>query len=305
MLDRGIVYSHSGRLGNGLILIPVIGLLAAAVLGVVYAVVDVYLPVAGYISFVLTAAFAGGVGYSLSRTAVVAKCRSVGFVQTTGFLIGLFALYISWVAFEYVLIRRSLPPGEAIDPFRLLLAPSAVWEIAKGINVTGWYAISGGQVKGNTLWTFWAMEAVIVVIGAGVLASSGIKDRVFCERCARWCSRIKDRMRLAVSPDESVYHRLAEGDLKSLADLPVVPWTVTPYLRVDLHSCEGCLDTSTWQVSLVTHERDKKGQLQQKDRAISPRRLMTSAQREEIDRLAERPAVEVNLAEPDAPGGAT
>ena len=58
------VYAHSGKLGSALFLAPIGGLSAALVLGVVYAYVDVYSPIAGYVSILFVVGFAFALGWT-------------------------------------------------------------------------------------------------------------------------------------------------------------------------------------------------------------------------------------------------
>ena len=56
------VYQHSGRLGSGVVVVPVAAVIAAVVLSFAYAYADVYSPIAGYVSIILVAVFGGATG---------------------------------------------------------------------------------------------------------------------------------------------------------------------------------------------------------------------------------------------------
>lgn len=299
MLDTLEVYRHSGRLGSAPIVVPLVGIVVGFVLALVYAYADVYIPIAGYVSFLLTLGFALGVGFSVSAAAGMAKCRSKGFLHLTGFLIGLLALYFSWVAFLFVLLRKDASSELEIGLFDILLSPVGVWEIACAIGEEGWYAMRGGNVKGVVLWVFWGIEALVVVIGVTVLAPTGIADQVFCERCSRWCNVTKDFMRLMVPQNDDLLARFSSGQIDAMAELPVAPVTVSPYLRVDLDRCESCQDTATWRASLVTHERTKEGKIEEKNQDIVAPLLLTPDRLRQLEQYAAREPIELPSEEGD------
>lgn len=85
MIETAGVYRHSGRLGNGPVFIPVVGVAAAFILAIAYAYGVVYIPLKGWVSFLLTGAFAVAVGYLVSWAAMAGKCRNTGFVYFLGF----------------------------------------------------------------------------------------------------------------------------------------------------------------------------------------------------------------------------
>lgn len=289
MIDGINTYRHSGRLGYGIIVIPVVGIVAALLLGVTYAYADVYIPIAGYVSFILTLIFAAAVGYCVSKAAVIGSCRSTGFVHLMGFLVSLLALYTSWVAFTYALISRDAPAELEVSAARLFMAPAAVWKIVLLVNEAGWYSIRGGTPKGTVLWIFWTIEAVMVIGIVLAMSASGIGGRVFCERCGRWCRTVKDLVRLWVTTDANLLRRITGGDVRALADLPSAPGTLSPYLRVDANRCESCPDTATYQVCLVTHRRKKDGELEEETNELTGQQLLTPQELSQLDELAKRP----------------
>ena len=292
MLDTLEVYSHSGRLGSAPLVVPLVGIVAGFVLAFVYAYADVYIPIAGWVSFILTLGFAVGVGFSVSAAARMAKCRSAGFLHVAGFLIGLLALYFSWVAFLFVLYRRYASSGQEPGLVDILLNPAVVWANACAIGEEGWYAMRGGNVKGVVLWVFWGIEALVIVIGVTVLAPMGITDRVFCERCNRWCKTTKDFMRLMVPQNDDLLTRFSSGQIDAIAELPVAHVAVSTYLRVDLDRCESCQDTATWRASLVTHERTKEGKIEEKNQDMVAPLLLTPNRLGQLEQYAAREPIE-------------
>ena len=150
----------------------------------------------------------------------------------------------------------------------------------------------GGNVKGVVLWVFWGIEALVIVIGVTVLAPMGITDRVFCERCNRWCKTTKDFMRLMVPQNDDLLTRFSSGQIDAIAELPVAHGTASPYLRVDLDRCESCQDTATWRASLVTHERTKEGKIEEKTQDIVAPLLLTPDRLGQLEQYAAREPIE-------------
>ena len=292
MLDTPEVYKHSGRLGSAPIVVSLVGIVAGFVLALAYAYADVYIPIAGYVSFILTLVFAVGVGYSLSTAARIAKCRSTGFLHLTGFLIGLLALYFAWVTFLFVLLRQGESSEAKISLVDILLNPAVVWEIARAIGEEGWYSMRGGLIKGTILWVFWGIEALVVVIGITALAPTGIADQVFCERCHRWCKTTKNFMRLMVPKNDDLLARFSSGQIDAMAEMPAAHDAVSPYMRVDVDRCESCQDTATWRASLVTHERTKEGKIEEKNQDMVAPLLLTPNRLGQLEQYAAREPIE-------------
>jgi len=83
MLDTPEFYKHSGRLGSAPIVVPLVGIVAGFVLALAYAYADVYIPIAGWISFILTVGFTAGVGISVSAAAGMAESASLSVVAVS------------------------------------------------------------------------------------------------------------------------------------------------------------------------------------------------------------------------------
>ncbi len=86
-------YTHSGELGSSLLLAPIGGLIAAAVLAVAYAYISVYSPIAGWISILFVLGFGFGQGFTVGQIGYLAKCRNSGLLTIVGLVTGVVALY--------------------------------------------------------------------------------------------------------------------------------------------------------------------------------------------------------------------
>jgi hypothetical protein len=291
------VYQHSGRLGGGVVAVPVAAVVSAVVLSFAYAYADVYSPIAGYVSVILVLLFGGATGVCISYAARYAKCRNTRFVIGVAVLAGLLAFYTQWVVFLFAYFQRG---GVDVSLTGLFVRPGAVWNLVKLVNENGWYSLrSGGNVTGTVLWVFWAIEFLIIVISIPLLSTYALTDRVFCERCEAWCTRHENHFRLGLGDDTDLLVKINEGDLDAMEKLPTVPAGAAPALRVDLHRCDTCRDTAAMLVKLVTPTREKDGSTKEEERELTPCYLLDAEQRQRIEALADRPPVEPVDSEPE------
>ena len=281
------VYSPSGKLGNGLLLMPVAGALSATVLGVVYGYINNYNPLI-YIQFFATLFYGAGVGYVLKKAIEWSKCRSVDATFLIGGTTGLFALYAAWAGFEYVLLNRSLSTGVTGPTlFQLFSSPRAVWNIAWGINETGWFTLfhSNTQLSGIILTLFWIVEAAIIVGITVIIPLGFVRGHVFCEDCSVWCKEKKDLARFGFARSPEVKQRLVDGDLTALVELPTEEVLLNqPYIRVDSQSCEQCKGTAAFSATEITPEKDKEGKWEEKEKELAGPMLYTD---DDMVKLAE------------------
>ena len=189
------VYRLSGKPGPSLIVAPVVGALAGFVLGVIYAYLDVYIPIAGFVTVILTFGFMFGVGWVVAAVGRKFRCRSSMFVGMVGLFAATVALYSSWVAFEFALLTRTRDLT-GLSFFTLFLRPDMVWGVAKGFNETGWFTIGSNSPSGVFLWIIWGFEAAVVLIGSPIVAMSQVRGAVFCEPCVKWVAVADEPIRL-------------------------------------------------------------------------------------------------------------
>ncbi len=244
------VYTHSGSLGSALFLVPLVGIVAGLVLGLLYAYITVYSPIGGYVSVLFVAGLGFGVGMASALSAKVAKCRNPAFLKVAGFAVGLATLYGSWVFFEFVLLRHGGAEIEWANLPGLFLSPAVVWELASSINEDGWFSIGSFTPSGIVLWILWAIEAMIIVGIVTIATGFSVDDEVFCERCNQWIETGGPPLRLTIPEGEDLQTRVAGGELEALESL--TPATdIYPFLAVDLKECDRCKNMATYQVKMI------------------------------------------------------
>jgi hypothetical protein len=199
------VYHHSGRRAQRRdVFVPLGGIAAALVLGLVYAYATVYSPTI-LLSIVLVLIHAMLLGAWLAHVAVQARCRNTKFVKRIAMPVAMFAVYAQWVFFIYAFdgretVHRSLTT--------LLARPGAVWKWINTINDTGWYSFLGWTPTGVFLWLFWLIESGVIILFTVAIPWDTLSRRVYCERCGDWCPMARKRGRESFSGTQTVRKRL-------------------------------------------------------------------------------------------------
>ena len=250
------VYKESGRLGNSLLLVPIVAGPIIFTLGLVYVYIRVNLPARLIVPYI-------PIGYGflsalcIRHMAVQGKCRNSLVVLALGIAGGMLAVDTIWTVYLY-----SLAPKSAnLDFVALCFNPGIVW---RAINM-------------RRMPVIWALEAGAIGIFPALYPFLTLK-RVFCEEYNKWCDIkvlgcFKDQM------DSAQAERLKQGEFAVLAELPVNPNAAYPYLRLNSFSCDKCNNTVACQVIRITGKRTKTGSLAEEE--LTKQILFTPEQFEE------------------------
>lgn len=232
-------YRSSGAVPIGGLLIAIgCGVFGASLCGFGYAFVDWYNPIV-YLTILATGVFAFLSGMSVVVGLTVGKVRNSFVGLLVGLFCGLVGLYVSWLTFLWI-VSEYPPPAEMLN----LLNPRVFFLVLQGIGEAGLWEIKGGTPKGWGLYSFWIIEAAIVVLGTALIAWK--HDSPFCERCECWADDHECAAKLPVTDDldglkidleNEMYDRLLE-----LAERPVPP---EHHIKMKLASCSQC-EESTW-----------------------------------------------------------
>ena len=257
-------YKLSGKSGNIFIIGILLGPILLTLLSIIYAYIDVYNPIV-YLTLLVFIGLLFGIIIVQKLVIRLSKCRSKGSSIVYGIVTGLFGVYASWCAFLYVMFRREDLPVELLD---LMLSPSLVFEMAQSLSVDGYYTLFGATVKGGFLWFIWIVEA-IGIIGAGGLGGLAVMhEEIFCEDCKRWAEDIDFNLRLAIE-DKDLAKKTIESDITKLLDFPIYTGTNSEHIKVNLHQCSKCLNTSTIDVDFMSYETNDKGETKEKNEDFS------------------------------------
>lgn len=283
------VYSHSGNLGQGLLIVPVGGFFAAVFLSIIYAHVLVYSPIAGYISLLFVVLFAIALGWTISKLGYLAECRNPAFLLSVGLACGFVALYSSWAAFIYVLCNEAqLKVVPSI--FEVFLSPGLVFDVAVQINRIGWYSIFGGFTPTGTVAAiFWVIEAIIIVGCSAGFAATAIDVEIFCENCNKWCHHNTDALRLSFPEDGAALNELQPTNLTSLISLKPVNLSESNCLSVDLWECHLCKNLAALKIKTCVIIDDENGKPKEKTEDLTEIWLVTPDDLANIKALAGEP----------------
>jgi hypothetical protein len=283
-------YQPSGKLGRALSITPLAVLIGVPILSLVYAYIDVYCPVVGYVTMLFLAGFVFGLALIVALAGYRAKCRNPNFLRFMGLVAGVWGLYFAWAAFEYALLRRSDAEID-VGLFSFLTHPGVVWNIAAAINEEGWYSMRNTTPSGAFLWSLWGIEAV-AAIGVPVIAAPLLfQEEVFCEPCDRWCNSTKGHVHLAPTQDPGVLDSIRRGAVQALESLDRVPKETAAHICVDTWQCPRCQSTSAFRARLVTKVTDKKGKTEEKKVDLSDLMLLDSTSFSRLQDLSRKPVI--------------
>jgi len=177
-----LYYRHSGQFSPVAVFLAFLcGALAAAVLGFLYAYIVLYLPLAGFVTFVISAGFGLGVGVAVARTARRCHLRNERVARWVALAAMLVGFYVSWAVWVYALMVRAEVEGVTLAA---CLKPSVLWEAIVAINKAGAWSIAGMEPTGIFLAVLWLLEAAILF---GVAYITVELADPYCEKCRQWC----------------------------------------------------------------------------------------------------------------------
>jgi hypothetical protein len=271
-------YRHSGGFSSSrLALFLPIGLVLAIVLGVAYGYLFAYLPVVGYISFILAAGFGLAVGFGIVFLAGLAHVRSRPVMILLTLLVAGVAYYTSWVAWVHAIAGRAdvgIPFGE------LATSPGLLWSLISAINENGVMSISGWIPQGAILWLFWFAELLLIFVPALITVMNVRSSAVYCEACKAWCTQAP-AIDLSVADLDGMAPRLEAGDVQTLMALPPRDPDAAAWTRVEVMRC-GCTKTNTLTVKSVWIETDDEGAESEKDAVVINRLIIDRPTAEQI-----------------------
>ncbi len=257
-------YKLSGKSGNIFIVGILLGPILVTLLSIIYAYIDVYNPIV-YLTLLVFIGLLFGIIIVQKLVIRLSKCRSKGGSIIYGIVTGLFGVYVSWCTFLFVMFRKEGLPVELLD---LMLSPSLVFDMAQSLSVDGYYTLFGATVKGGFLWFIWIVEA-IGIIGAGALGGLAVMhEEIFCEDCNRWAEDIDFNLRLAIENKDSA-KKTIELDVTTILNYPIYTGTNTEHIKVNLHQCSKCFNTSTIDIDFMSYETNDKGEIIEKNEDFS------------------------------------
>ena len=288
----GLFYIHSGKIDPKFIFgLPIIAS-AAIILSFVYSYAVVYIPIIGYLNFILTLGFSFGVAFSTAFMLKFFNNRNLAFAGGVGLLAGLIAVYAAWVIFEFALVNRY--SSEKIDLFLLALNPAVVWEIASNIAEEGWYSIRNFTPSGIVLWAFWGIEACCILGVSAYISYNTTREAVFCEDCRKWTDELKGLLTFPFGRESLLEKQIKRQDLSFMESIEALKDGDTTFYRIDCRRCKSCRQLFTMSLVKVARSWDKNGKEETKEKILLQHLLIEKETFQEIRQFArgKRPRLE-------------
>ncbi|MGA9523942.1 MAG: hypothetical protein WBV82_20945, partial [Myxococcaceae bacterium] len=195
----------------------------------------------------------------------------------TGLVVALASYYLSWAVWMFAFLHRQDVDANLLE---IVTQPGALWELIGKVNEVGAWSIKGATPTGVALWVLWALEAVLV-IGAAVLLAHVSLDTPYCETCRLWATEAERVSETASVDTAEVKRRLGLGDLAVLEGAGPRAPDAQMWLRLDVHSCARCNQLHTLSVIQLKLDKDGKSQ----NSTVVDKLWVTSADVERIRRL--------------------
>jgi hypothetical protein len=281
---RPLYYQHSGAFSiPGLLAASVAAMLAGLILAVAYAYTTLYIPLAGFVTFLLTGGYGALLGAStgfLLRWGRVRNGLLAGIVAT---VVALVSWWFSWCVWLDALLGRA---GQDASVLAIVLQPGAMWDLVRGVNRTGAWSIAGGTPTGVVLWILWLVEAAIV-LGLGILLAQGIlTGDPYCERCGTWCAKKPLVVRFPPELAEGIKARAESKDLAGIATAERAAAGSAGWTQLSLHACPRCEHTRTLSVLTVTEKVDEKGKASQSETIVADKLLLSREEAAALEAMA-------------------
>ncbi len=263
--------------------------LAGSMFGAIYAYVILYLPFAGWITFLIAAAFAVATGAVTAYTLKKQKTRNISVALLVSLVVSVISYYVSWGIWVYAFLRRN---DVAVQLDTILSNPAALWTAVQAINETGAWTVRSWTPTGGMLWTLWAVEAGIVILGAMFMVLGMMLGEVFCERCSLWCKLEEEVCRVSASGVSTAKEWAEAKDFDRLANLGPPATADAEWLRFDLYACPRCRMTNTLTMKRVAVTTDKDGDKSTDEAEILEKLLISGSEAATIREFSKRFAAE-------------
>ncbi|HIB67230.1 MAG TPA: hypothetical protein EYO33_19515 [Phycisphaerales bacterium] len=258
-------YKLSGRFSPaGLAIALGLGVTGAVMSSAVYAYVMAWIPLV-YFLILFVFGYSMLMGMLASLALRIGKVRNSAVGALVGLIIGVAALYWSWVF--WILAESSQEV--------FIWAPDQLWAAIQYLGDKGVWSIKGATPTGVVLFAFWAVEAAAIV---GMSAWSGFKaasNNAFCEKCDCWMEDGVPLGFFSVSPDANgLKGDLEAGRLDRLKALSGVTPDESHHTIVSLEDCAKCQGHKLLTLTERVITFDDKGNQQNKDTVLVNRLLV-------------------------------
>jgi hypothetical protein len=264
-MEQGSYYRHSGHFSLGGLFLATAGAgLLVAALSAIYTALILYIPLAGFITFLLAIGFGMGVGLVSGRALLLGKVRNGPLSTAVSATMAFLGVYLSWAAWSWLLLNRM---NVEADLMAIVPSPSILWSVMTEVNEAGAWSIGGFTPSGAVLWVLWGLEATLICTPA-FFVSLGMTAVPFCERCERWCEAAQDAARISHCEADVLRQGVEASPLDFLKRLGAPSVRDTTWIRADLHACPSCDNLTTLSLREVTVSVNEKGERNEVEREL-------------------------------------
>jgi hypothetical protein len=188
-------------------------------------------------------------------------------------VIGCLGLYFAWVWYIFMVMDWNrgvliFKPAVTIE-FMKLFGQIGLWEM-KGAKPTGW-----------GLYTFWILEALIVLWMCYTAGST--METPFCEDCNCWTEK-KGAVSLAATEIGTLAEALEEKEYDVISKLATAEISPSDHLVAQCWACPNCQESGYLNVSTVKIVQGKEGPETKTD-VVIPQIAVPHSVIEEVDEL--------------------
>ena len=271
--STNLYYRHSGRFSpGGVVKALVLGTLIAIPVGAIYAYIDLYNPIAGWVTFFVTGGTGFFMGWVIASFLKSGKVRNGALAMViTGFVAGVMLLS-SWEVWLYAVLRQA--GVNEIGLLDIVFSPRLAWEILVAVNAKGAWALKDMTPTGIFLDLLWLAEAGALLGIPLAFAWHTIQEAPFCEKCNKWCAS-RDLFNLNVGDKDTLRTKLEARDFAILTALGQSPPTGMHFWHAYFQGCADCDTTQTLCIDDYTVTTDKHGKMQTKKTPVISRLVLS------------------------------
>jgi hypothetical protein len=287
-------YKHRAHfdLRRALMVVPPM-MIAALLIGAVYGVVQDRIE---QILFKGVALLAAGVAVGIIAvpTNRWARVRTPAAATLIACALGFAALYGSWVAWIFVVLRRLGTPVNSSTVWYLVSRPWVLWSLIKMINAVGVWSYHDRAVHGVDLTIVWIIEALGLILIPVLFATQtemGEVDKPFCDKCRAFLVRKSGLARFAGDDhdrDADTIAHIEARDFDWLLSLGPPADEDAPYISMELLRCPKCGETNTLSLRRRMLIVNAQHQLVAHAEPLIERVLITAEQAEQVIALKDR-----------------
>jgi len=235
----------------GIVICLVLAIAVGIIGGGIYAFASWNIPFI-YVKVFLTGGFGWLIGYTMDWGFKWGKVRGFWNQKILALIAAVIALYCAWAIWEALVLEQS--------PLSLLLKPATVWQTGELFNTLGLWSITGDNpVTGMKLGVFWALEALIILGIAFIVAN---ENRPFSVAGNNWAEETKLDPRLPMEEPSEFLKGLEAQNYDALLALEKGEST-THHTKLIMYDCEGS-DDYFLHVQLVVFEANDDGKMEAK-----------------------------------------